>query len=326
MDIGRLFKNFIFYSLVVSFFSVNISYGQRKKVEYDTLNIEGEEGEEIIEDEVMVEAPETEASEENRLEQSEKLNNELEDTMNHIEKDEIVEIKEDEIKPKKVEVEELEMKAPSEAPTKMFGFIFDNRKKALFETRARWKNFGAGLGYSQYFAGAYQISSTADEKNSDWESGLELSLEFGEINGWSFSPFLTFNTPTKSKDGYFTQFRYSLGGEAAYRIYSNIRARIGTSVLFTTIKGSNSELVEVGTNQGSFFTSAGPRTSILNTLDLGAEYTIRNFSIALRSSIVSAFESEKRDYIHGFFFKYYFDFSGPKSEIKGEHHGELIED
>ncbi len=286
---------------------INSSYGQDKNVEYEVIDVEGEVQEQEIPEEVIVDSPEVESTDKTRQEQMEKANQELEEVMKK-NSSEIVEIKEEPEPPREIKEEVVEVKAPKGDPPRFYDFLFDESEKSLFKTEAKWKYLSLGLGGVLYFPNAYQTTSNSDKKNQDIQTAFEIGLEFGEVNRWSFIPYVGFVFPEKSDDGLFTQYRYNLGFEGAYRFTEKWRGKIGTTVLFTTIKGDDTKSIDLGGGQGTFFTNSGARTSIVNTIDLGLEYWINKFSIAWRSSIVSAFESEKQDYIHGIFLRYNFSF------------------
>ncbi len=306
----------IFFQALIALTFVNSSYGQDKKIEYEALDVEGKARESLPPEEVIVETPETKSSDKVRKEQIEKTNRELEETLKR-NTEEVVEIKEEPLPPEKIKVEEVEIAAPKSDPKPFYSFLFDDSKKSLFETEAKWRAVSIGLGFIQYFPGSFQTSADEKQENENISTALEVGIEFGEVKGWSFIPFLGLTLPEESEDGFFTQFRYSLGVEAAYKLRENLWGKLGTTTLFTTIKGNKSGRVDLGGGQGEFFVVSGARTSILNTLDLGLEYWIDKFAISWRTSITSAFDSEKRDFIHGLYVKYIFDFS-KKSEVASE--------
>ncbi len=295
-------------------FLSNLTYSQDRKVELDTMKIDGY----ILIDKMVIETQEIEEDEETdeeKIEDKQKtskdINKKLEDLENRVNVDEL----DDPPEEKTVEVTPVK-----ETPKKKraYDFLFDNSKPAVFKTKTKWRNFKLGAGVFSFSPNRYQETGKGGEIGIELVPAIGLGLEFGSESKFSYQLDSYFSFPTTSEDELMSEFRFGLEFAAYYKLLSFLRPFVGSTVYFNMIKSKETKIEKLPGNQGTFFSSASLRSSINNSLDVGAEFLLDRFSVDLKVGFLSLFDSQKRDVHYGLMLNYYFDFSKKNKSLPVE--------
>ncbi len=217
--------------------------------------------------------------------------------------------------PKEPEVKAPELKEPSlEAPKKkkVYDFLFDKEKKAVFKTKTFFRSFKLGLGAFSFYPNKYQESGKGGKIGHELNPALGLGIEYGSPNFLSFQVDTFFTLPKTSPDKLMNEFRFGLEFHAYFRVLPILRPFVGTTVAFNVLNSKETNLQKLPGGQGSFFNVATPRTSINNTLDVGLELKLSKLSFDLKTSFTSLFDKQKRDMSYGLMVNYYFDWAKKK--------------
>ncbi|MCB9093108.1 MAG: hypothetical protein H6621_02000 [Halobacteriovoraceae bacterium] len=313
-------------------FITNLGFAQAdKNVEYDeALEIDGQDQIEMEVEEETIEAQDSTGP--SRVEIKQELNEGLDAELEKVEKegpstlpeqDPVApvekEVVEEKIEEAPLEQEEVELPAvPPVEPSAnkpFYGFLFDNSKKSLFKTEARWKGMMVGLGVISLFPKTYQDSGTGGEIGYDPQFVVQSALEFGNVGRWSFLPNVFFVNPEDSRDSLMKKYVYGFGIDFVHNTTPWFRPHIGINNFFFSVKGNKTgtENVQNGGNIEPFYLSDRVRTSILNTIDLTLEFIHKKFSVDFKTHVFSLFESEKRNYAYSLHLNYFFDWETKKS-------------
>jgi hypothetical protein len=101
---------------------------------------------------------------------------------------------------------------------------------------------------------------------------------------------------------------FMLRGDLGYSPTDWFRLRAGTSLMWLNQHGSGgSEKINNGNSTSTFYYPEENRTSLNNTLDLGAEFLLGDWSFRFQSYIYSALKEERRQVSYTLFVSHYWD-------------------
>mgnify|MGYP000220681690 CR=1 FL=1 len=214
------------------------------------------------------------------------------------------------------EVKIPEVAKPAAPKKKVYDFLFDKEKKAVFKTKSFFRSFKIGLGAFSFYPNQYQASGDGGKVGYEFNPALGLGIEYGSPNFLAFQVDTFFTLPKTSPDELMNEFRFGLELHAYFKVLPILRPFVGTTVMFNVLNNKETKIQELPGAQGSFFTVAVPRTSINNTIDVGLELKLKRFSVDFKTSVTSAFDKKKRDMSYGLMVNYYFDWAKKSETIQ----------
>src|SRR5690606_9913906 len=124
---------------------------------------------------------------------------------------------------------------------------------------------------------------------------------------WTWIPEINWVLPREAGEGV-TKNLIMLRTDAAWRGSDWWRLRIGTSLMVNNIKGEGGKKkMNNGSGTADFYVPSESRTSVNNTLDLGAEAFVEDFGFRFQTFIYSLLRSDRRQYSYTLTLSYYYD-------------------
>lgn len=136
--------------------------------------------------------------------------------------------------------------------------------------------------------------------------GIGFSLP---INAdWRFLPEFNWVLPRSTADSRVIKNLMMLRGDFGYDPLEWLRLRVGTSLMFLNQHGRGGKAtMNNGNTTSTFYYPDENRSSLNNTLDLGAELRYDEWALRLQSYIYSVFKEERRQVSYTVFISYYWD-------------------
>jgi hypothetical protein len=171
----------------------------------------------------------------------------------------------------------------------------------------KFKNLGFHTGSHTEFYDRMQIDEKGTTEKFGFNPLLGFSTDFELVEDVLMIPELNWVLPREAGEGV-TQNLIMLRIDFAWRGSDWWRLRAGTSLMVNNIKGSGGT-VELNNGSGTsrFYIPAESRTSVNNTLDLGAEAMLDSFGIRFQTYIYSLLKSQRREVSYSLMFSYYYD-------------------
>lgn len=171
----------------------------------------------------------------------------------------------------------------------------------------RFKNLGFHAGSHTEFVGRVQTDDNGGKEKFAFNPLLGFSSDVKMTDDWMVIPEINWVLPREAGEG-ITQNLIMLRTDVAWRGSDWWRLRVGTSLMVNNIKGEGgSKELNNGNGTSRFYIPAESRTSINNTLDLGAEAMLEDFGVRFQTYIYSVLKSERREISYTLMFSYYYD-------------------
>lgn len=171
----------------------------------------------------------------------------------------------------------------------------------------RFKNFGIHLGSFTEFYDAIQVDDQGGTNTFEMNPFLGMSLDIELTPDWIWAPEFNWVLPRDAGEGV-SKNLFMIRNDAVWKGGDWWRLRVGTSFMVNNIRGDGgSRRMNNGSGTSEFYVPAESRTSINNTLDLGAEAILDSFGFRFQTYIYSLLKSERRQISYSLMATYYYD-------------------
>ncbi len=171
----------------------------------------------------------------------------------------------------------------------------------------RLKNVGFHVGSLTEFVGAVQVDDRGTKENFTLNPFLGFSTDVNLNNSWTWVPEINWVLPREAGDG-ITKNLFMVRADFAWEASDLYRLRIGTSLMVNNIRGQGgTKRMNNGSGTSEFYVPAESRTSVNNTLDLGGELFMEDFSLRFQTFIYALLRSDRRQYSYTLTLSYYYD-------------------
>lgn len=166
------------------------------------------------------------------------------------------------------------------------------------------------LGTHTEFYNNVQIDESGGVRKFDLKAptiGIGASVPMG-IYDLRFMPEFNWVLPRKAGSSEIMKNLFMLRGDLAYDPWEWMRLRLGTSLMWLNQHGKGGKArISNGNDTSTFYYPDENRSSLNNTLDLGAELRYEAWALRLQSYIYSVFRDDRRQLSYSLFISYYWD-------------------
>jgi hypothetical protein len=171
----------------------------------------------------------------------------------------------------------------------------------------QFKYIGFHLGTLTEFYDAIQVDDQGTTDKFAINPLIGFSLDIEITPQWTWAPELNWVLPREAGEG-ITKNIIMIRNDAIWRASDIFRLRVGTSFMINNMRGEGgSRRLNNGSGTSEFYVPSESRTSINNTLDLGAEVLMDEFAFRFQTYIYSLLKSERRQISYSLTLTYYYD-------------------
>ncbi len=165
------------------------------------------------------------------------------------------------------------------------------------------------LGTHTEFFNAVQNDDSGGMRKFDFAPTIGVGMGFAMDNSFSLLPEINWVLPQTIEDSHIMVNTFMFRGDLGYDPLEWLRLRLGTSLIWQNQQGRGGKAeMRNGTDTSTFYYPDENRSSLNNTLDLGAEaFFYDKFSARLQTYIYSVFREERRQISYTLFFSYYWE-------------------
>lgn len=162
------------------------------------------------------------------------------------------------------------------------------------------------IGTHTEFFNNVQIDDSGGLRKIDFAPTIGLGLHMPYKESLVFLPEVNWVLP-KDYENVISNL-LMLRGDLGYHPVDWFRVRFGTSLMWLNQHGrGGKETLNNGSSQSTFYYPDENRSSLNNTLDVGAEALSDNWSLRLQTYIYSVFREDRRQVSYTLFISYYWD-------------------
>lgn len=162
-------------------------------------------------------------------------------------------------------------------------------------------NFG---GHTEFFNNV-QIDDSGKMRKLDFSPTVGLGISKKLESGFFFLPEFNWVLPRKAGSSKIIKNLFMLRADLGYMPIDWFAIRLGTSVMWLNQHGSGgSTQISNGTGTSTFYYPDENRSSYNNTLDLGIEAFLNNWSLRLQTYTYSLLKQERRQISYSLFISY----------------------
>lgn len=182
--------------------------------------------------------------------------------------------------------------------------------KSTLESPKRIEALYFNIGTHTEFFNSVQTDSSGGVRKFDFKTptvGLGASIPFGK-HDLRFLPEVNWVLPKTSGDSRIIKNLIMLRGDIGLDPWEWLRLRLGTSLMWLNQHGRGGKAeMDNGNSTSTFYYPNENRSSLNNTLDLGAELRHNAWALRLQTYIYSVFVEERRQVSYTLFVSYYWD-------------------
>lgn len=161
-------------------------------------------------------------------------------------------------------------------------------------------------GFHTEFYNGVQTDSSGTLRKVEFAPTLGMGLAYPLSPSWRFLPEVNWVLPRTTDDSQIIKNILMIRADFGYDIVEWLRLRVGTSLMWLNQhgRGGKAELKN-GNEKSTFYYPNGNRSSLNNTLDLGAEVLFDSWSVRLQTYTYALFKEERRQLSYTLFLTYY---------------------
>lgn len=164
------------------------------------------------------------------------------------------------------------------------------------------------LGSHTEFFNAVQNDDSGGMRKFDFAPTIGAGMGFNFQNDFSFLPEINWVLPQTMEDSHIMINTFMFRADLGYDPLDWLRLRLGTSLIWQNQQGRGGKAeMRNGTSTSTFYYPDENRSSLNNTLDLGAEAFYDQFAFRLQTYIYSVFVEERRQLSYTLLFSYYWE-------------------
>lgn len=191
------------------------------------------------------------------------------------------------------------------------------KKRASSPSSAKGRQKTSDEVYDRYFfnVGSHtefinnvQIDASGGMRTFEFAPALGAGLRIPMEGLFTFFPELNWVLPRTTSDSRIIKNLFMLRGDFGHEPVDWFRVRVGTSLMWLNQhgRGGSAELNN-GNTTSTFYYPEDNRSSINNTLDVGAELLMDQWAVRLQTYTYSAFKKDRRQFSYSLFLTYYMD-------------------
>lgn len=163
------------------------------------------------------------------------------------------------------------------------------------------------LGAHTEFYNGVQIDDSGGLRKIDYKPTLGAGLVM-PFHSLKFLPEFNWVLPQKAGSSKIIKNLFMFRGDLGYEPIDWLRMRIGTSLMWGNQHGSGGAAkVNNGNSTSTFYYPDENRSTLNNTLDVGVETKLEDWSVRFQTYIYSVFKEERRQISYTIFVSYYWD-------------------
>jgi hypothetical protein len=175
-------------------------------------------------------------------------------------------------------------------------------------TSSSTKTLTFNLGTHTEFYNKVQTDSDGTLRKFEFAPTVGVGMEIPVYEEFSFLPEFNWVLPRTTGDSRIIKNVFMLRGDMGYRPVDWFRLRVGTSIIWLNQHGrGGSTKVNNGNSSSTFYYPDENRSSVNNTLDIGAEFLYDKWAFRLQTYTYSVFREERRQHSYTLFITYYWD-------------------
>lgn len=164
------------------------------------------------------------------------------------------------------------------------------------------------LGTHTEYYNAVQNDDSGGLRKFDLAPTIGIGLGIPWKNNFHFLPEFNWVLPQTAEDSHIIINTFMLRGDLGYDVYGWLRLRLGTGIMWQNQQGRAGKSTQNnGNSTSTFYYPNENRSSLNNTLDLGIETLLDQYSIRLQTYTYSIFKKEQRQYSYTIFLTYFWD-------------------
>jgi hypothetical protein len=164
------------------------------------------------------------------------------------------------------------------------------------------------LGTHTEFYNAVQKDDSGGLRKFDIAPTLGAGMGFPIWNEWRFLPEVNWVLPQMIESSKIMVNTFMLRGDLGYDPLSWLRLRLGSSLIWQNQQGrGGTAQMNNGNATSTFYYPDENRSSLNNTLDVGVETILDQYSLRLQTYFYSVFKEEQRQISYTLFFTYYWE-------------------
>jgi hypothetical protein len=161
-------------------------------------------------------------------------------------------------------------------------------------------------GFHTEFYNNVQTDSSGTLRKLNWAPTLGTGLVYPLSESWKFLPEINWVLPYVTESAHIIKNIFMIRADIGYDLLDWFRLRFGTSLMWQNQQGRGGEAkVNNGNGTSTFYYPSENRSSLNNTLDLGAEIHSGDWALRLQTYTYSAFAEDKRQLSYTLFATYY---------------------
>lgn len=172
------------------------------------------------------------------------------------------------------------------------------------------KDIYMNLGNHSEFYNAVQTDGSGSLRKFDVAPtlGVGLIIPLGESQIWSAIPEFNWVLPQMLEDSNIMVNTFMYRFDMGYLAQEWLRLRIGTGLMHMNQQGKGGKTKERnGNGESTFYYPDSNRSSLNNTLDLGAEFLVNQWAFRLQTYTYSIFKEDRRQVSYSLFVSYYWE-------------------
>lgn len=160
--------------------------------------------------------------------------------------------------------------------------------------------------HTEYFDGV-QNDASGGTRKIDFAPTIGGSIVLPLSESFTFNPEINWVLPLSSSDKIIKNL-FMFRADVGYLPIDWLRLRLGTSLMWLNQNGGGGSVdVSNGNSSSTFYYPDENRSSLNNTLDVGAEFLLGQWALRLQTYVYSAFKEERRQISYTLFVSYYWD-------------------
>ena len=161
-------------------------------------------------------------------------------------------------------------------------------------------------GFHTEFMNNVQTNSSGTLRKIEFAPTLGMGVSYPISANWRFLHEVNWVLPKTSDDAHIIKNLFMLRADFGYNLLDWLRLRVGTSLMWLNQHGRGGRAkLNNGNDTSTFYYPNENRSSLNNTLDLGAEILLDHWSVRLQTYTYALFKEDRRQISYTLFLTYY---------------------
>jgi hypothetical protein len=161
-------------------------------------------------------------------------------------------------------------------------------------------------GFHTEYYNAVQTDSSGTLRKLQFAPTVGAGLSYPLSPSWRFLPEMNWVLPRFIDDSRIIKNVFMIRADLGYDVFEWLRLRVGTSLMWLNQHGRGGKAeMNNGNDKSTFYYPSENRSSLNNTLDIGAEVKNGDWSLRLQTYTYALFKEERRQLSYTLFVTYY---------------------